>query len=196
MELIQNEFFVAEKFPVRPKRSKVEILTARAAKLAYFSIDELKYLLETKAFSPSETTVTEEEYLSIAPLIKLISGRISVSYNQELGLDRYMGSTYSRQLINVIPRKCSDPNTPILVQEYVDDPVSAHIYIGLENSASEDGSNTVIDISKEYLEHVLCGRDMLPKEYVDFLTTFQQHTVTVCPGEEYFLIDAANETEE
>uniref|UniRef100_A0A7M5UX57 Gamma-glutamylcyclotransferase AIG2-like domain-containing protein n=1 Tax=Clytia hemisphaerica TaxID=252671 RepID=A0A7M5UX57_9CNID len=111
-------------------------------------------------------------------------------------LDRYMGSTYSRQLINVIPRKCSDPNTPILVQDYVDEPVSAHIYIGLENSASNDISNTVIDISKEYLEHVLCGRDMLPKEYVDFLTTFQQHTVTVCPGEEYFLIDAANETEE
>ena len=33
MELIQNEFFVAEKYPVRPKRSKIEILTARAAKV-------------------------------------------------------------------------------------------------------------------------------------------------------------------
>ena len=33
MELIQNEFFVPEKYPVRPKRSKVEILTARAAKV-------------------------------------------------------------------------------------------------------------------------------------------------------------------
>ena len=33
MELIQNEFFVSEKYPVRPKRSKVEILTARAAKV-------------------------------------------------------------------------------------------------------------------------------------------------------------------
>jgi len=85
MELIQDEFFVSEKYPVRPKRSKVEILTARAAKLAYFSIAELKYLFETEKFSPSETTVTEEEYLCIAPLIKVISGRISVSYNQELG---------------------------------------------------------------------------------------------------------------
>ena len=116
------------------------------------------------------------------------------TYDSIERLDRYMCSTYSRQLVNVIPRKCCDVNTPILMQDYVEEPVSAHIYIGLENSTSDE--NTVIDISKEYLEHVLCGRDMLPKEYIDFLKTFQEYTVTVCPGEDYFLIDAANETEE
>ena len=42
-------------------------------------------MLESEKFSPTETTVTEEEYLCIAPLIKVISGRTSVSYNQELG---------------------------------------------------------------------------------------------------------------
>ncbi|CAG5113446.1 Oidioi.mRNA.OKI2018_I69.chr2.g7556.t1.cds [Oikopleura dioica] len=85
MELVQNEFFVEEKFPVKPKRAQIETLTARAAKFSYFSIPELRYLLQTEDFNAEETTVTDEEYCVVQPLLKNISGRISVCYNQELG---------------------------------------------------------------------------------------------------------------
>jgi len=94
-------------------------------------------------------------------------------------LDRYEGNIYTRQLVKIIIAK--------------DNFVDAHAYIGLENPSNENLHNY---ISKEYLEHMLCGSDLLPQDYLEFLKSFYEYAVTICPGEDYFLTEAANETEE
>ena len=93
-------------------------------------------------------------------------------------LDRYEGNSYSRQIVEILTKS--------------GDWVDAHTYIGYE----EPSDDTTKTISKDYLEHILCGRDLLPEHYLAFLKTFQQYAVNSCPGEDYFLTEAANETEE
>lgn len=98
-------------------------------------------------------------------------------------LDRYEGNTYSRQFVEIIlqAKDIEESST-----------VTAHTYIGLGDSTNDN----LVDVSKEYLDHMLSGCDLLPKDYVEFLTSHQERAVNVCPGEEYFLTEAANETEE
>ena len=97
-----------------------------------------------------------------------------------LKLDKYEGNIYTRQLVQIIT--ANEKHS-----------VDAHAYIGLEKSSSNNLHNNV---SKEYLEHILCGGDLLPPSYLEFLKSFQEYAVTICPGEDYFLTEAANETEE
>ena len=96
-------------------------------------------------------------------------------------LDRYEGNTYSRQLVEIITVESPDKVS-----------VTAHTYIGLGDSTDDN----LVDISKEYLDHLLSGSERLPKDYLDFLRTHQERAVSICPGEDYFLTEAANETEE
>ena len=70
--------------------------------------------------------------------------------------------------------------------------VQAHSYIA--NCSSCD--DTLTSVNRDYLDHILCGRDLLPKAYTDFLESFMSWAVNSCPSEEYFLLGAANETEE
>ena len=96
-------------------------------------------------------------------------------------LDRYEGNMYSRQLVEITIMGSSKT-----------DIVTAHTYIALGDSTDDN----LVDISKEYLEHLLSGCDLLPKDYLEFLCTHKEHAISVCPGEDYFLTEGANETEE
>ena len=78
---------------------------------------------------------------------------------------------YSRQKFNIITEG--------------GDVTEAIAYIAGE----ENCSDTLNIVSKDYLEHILCGRDILPADYVVFLESFLPMAVSNCPWDEY--VDAA-----
>ena len=70
---------------------------------------------------------------------------------------------YSRQKFNIITEG--------------GDLIEAISYIAVE----ENCSDTLNIVSKDYLEHILCGRDILPADYVVFLESFLPMAVSNCP---------------
>lgn len=96
-------------------------------------------------------------------------------------LDKFENASsgvYSRKIVTVLNESGDD--------------IEAHTYIS-DSSACNDNLKIV---SKEYLDHILCGGDLLPENYLNFLKTFKSWAVHSCPSEDYYLTEAANETEE
>lgn len=83
-----------------------------------------------------------------------VYGALYKCTQETLGALDLFEKNYSRQKLNIITED--------------GDAIEAIAYIaGVENC-----SDTLNIVSKDYLEHILCGRDILPADYVAFLESF------------------------
>jgi len=70
--------------------------------------------------------------------------------------------------------------------------IKALTYMGCEDACD----NNISTVNKDYLEHILCGRDILPLYYISFLESFMTWAVNSCSLDEITMLEAAGQTEE